>query len=148
MKDKKPDAGEQYDAFLLGPEAMTEEEAAAELSGADAEAAAFRESVAEMAKTLAADLRKSGIAAPPFLKDVAATLANTDALPSDEKLARSRAAGRLADLERRRPIPKNYQLLEAARKGPGELDSEDEELLNTEAQDLRREIDGEHDETK
>ena len=71
----------------------------------------------------------------------------TDALPADEKLARGRAAGRLSELESRRPIPKDYELLEAARKGPGELASEDEDLLNKEAEDLRREIDAEHDKT-
>lgn len=148
MKDKKVDAAEQYEAFVLGPDAMSDEDVAAELSDVDAEAAALRESVAEMARTLASDLRKAGIAAPPFLKEVATTLGNSDALPSDEKLARTRAAARLADLERRRPIPKNYELLEAARKGPGELAAEDEALLNAEAEDLRREIDAEHDETK
>lgn len=148
MTSKKPDDRDQYDAFVLGPDEMTSAEAADELSDNDAAAAALRERVAQMAKTLAADLRKAGIAAPPFLKEVAATLANSDALPADERLARSRAAGRLADLEQRRPIPKDYELLEAARKGSGELASEDEDLLNAEAEDLRREIDAEHDETE
>jgi hypothetical protein len=148
MRDKKPDPSEVYEAFLLDPGTMGPEDIQAELSADNAGAAALREQLAELAKKLGADLRKAGIAAPPFLKDVAATLAVTDALPADEKLARGRAAGRLSELEGRRPIPKDYELLEAARKGPGELASEDEDLLNKEAEDLRREIDAEHDKTK
>jgi hypothetical protein len=148
MRNKKSDDGDLYDAFLLDPETMSEEDVADELAGAGDAAAALRERIAEMAKTLGADLRKAGIAAPPFLKDIPATLAVTDALPADEKLARSRAAGRLADLERRHTIPEKYELLEAARKGPGELASEDRDLLDAEAEDLRREVDTEHDETK
>jgi len=148
MRDKKPDTRELYDAFLIDPENMSDDDAAAELAGDEDAAAALRARVAAMAQTLGADLRRAGIPAPPVLKDVAAMLVSSDVLPPDEKLARSRASARLADLERKQSVPRNYELLEAARKGPGELAPEDEDLLEHEAEDLRREIDGEHDKTK
>jgi hypothetical protein len=148
MREKKLDLPALYTALGADPDDMTPEDVAEELAGADGEAAALRSTVAEMARSLGADLRKAGIAAPPVLKDVTETLADTTSLPRDEKLARSRAANRIADLERRRPVPKAYELLEAARKGKGEVSSEDRALLDEEADDLRKEIDAEHDETK
>jgi hypothetical protein len=93
-------------------------------------------------------LRKGGIAAPPVLKDLMETLVDTTALPRDESLARTRATARIADLERRKLIAPGYELLEAARKGPGELTTKDRDLLDAETEELRNEIDAEHDEKK
>ncbi|MEA2236114.1 MAG: hypothetical protein QOC81_838 [Thermoanaerobaculia bacterium] len=148
MGDKKSDLRDLYDALAVNPDDMTPEDVAEELEGAASEAAALRSSVAEMARSLGAELRKAGIAAPPVLKDVAETLTDTTILPREEKLARPRAANRFANLERRRPVPEAYELLEAARKGPGELSPEDRALLDNETDDFRKEIDAEHDKAK
>ncbi len=148
MRDKKPDVRDLYDSLAPDPDDMTLEDVAEELSGAEHEAAALRASVADLARTLATDLRKAGIPAPPVVKDVIETLSDTTTLPRDETLARSRAASRIADLELRRPVPDSYEILEAARKGPGELSKEDRALLDAEAEGLRKEIDAEHDKTK
>jgi hypothetical protein len=148
MREKKSDVPALYASLGADPGDMTPKDVAEELVGAESEAAALRSTVAEMARSLGAALRKAGIAAPPVLKDVGDTLGDTTTLPRDEKLARPRAANRIADLERRRPVPKTYELLEAARKGKGELSPEDRALLDHEADDLRKEIDAEHDKTK
>jgi len=51
-------------------------------------------------------------------------------------------------LERRNPIARGYELLGAARKGPGELTKQHRDLLDAEAEELRKDIDAEHDKKK
>jgi hypothetical protein len=148
MPDKNPSLRDLYDALAPDTDALTHEEVAAELEGSEAEAAELRALIADRAQSLARDLRKNGIAAPPVLKDLVDTLDGTTALPREEKLAQARAASRITDLEQRKPVPRNFELLEAARKGRGELTSKDRELLDSEADDLRKEIDTEHGEEK
>lgn len=148
MRDKKNDLRDLYDALLPDADPMTADEVSEELAGADEEAAALRAMVAERARGLATELRKQGIPAPPVLKDLTETLTDSTALPRDEVLARTRAAARIVGLERPKPITRGYELLEAARKGPGELTKEDRDLLDAEAEDLRKEIDSDHDEKK
>lgn len=148
MTDKNPDLRDLYDALAPDPDELTPEEVAAELEGAEDEAAGLRSLIAERAEGLARELRKNGIAAPPVLKDLAETLSDTTTLPRDEKLARTRAAARIADMERRKPVAPGYELLEAARKGRAELTKKDRDLLDAEADELRKELDGEHDEKK
>jgi len=148
MPNKNADPRDVYEALAPDPDALTPEEVAAELEGAEDEAAELRALIGERAQALARDLRKHGVAAPPVLKDLADTLADTTTLPRDESLARTRAAARIADIERRKPVPRGYELLEAARKGRGELSTKDRALLDEEADELRKELDAEHDEEK
>jgi hypothetical protein len=148
MPDKNADLRDLYNALAPDPDALTAEEVAAELEGAEDEAAELRALIGERAQTLARDLRKNGFAAPPVLKDIAETLADTTTLPRDETLARTRAAARFADMERTKPVPRDYELLEAARKGKGELTQKDRDLLDAEAEELRKELDAERDAEK
>lgn len=148
MADKNNDMRDLYDALLPDPDQLTADEVADELADAEDEATALRVLLADRARALAAELRKNGIPAPPVLKDLAETLTDSTTLPRDEALARKRAAGRVEDLERRKPVARGYELLEAARKGPGELTKEDRDLLDAEAEELRKDIDAEHDKKK
>ena len=104
--------------------------------------------VADTARNLGTALRKENVAAPPVLRDVVDALSDDDALPRDFQLARARAAKRVADLEKKDAIDRDYRLLEAARKGPGSLSEKDQRLLDDEKADFQRELDEEHDETK
>lgn len=135
------------ESLVPDPESMNRADAEAELESVDLQSLHAR--IRETAQQLSRELRANGIAAPPVLRDVIDTF-NTasDALPKDLGLAAARASQRLADIEQKKRIGRDYELLEAARKRRGELSEKDRALLDEEAADLKREIDAEDDSTE
>jgi hypothetical protein len=149
MKKQKPSYLEAaLETFVPDPEALTDKDVDDILSGAATSPSDLHRRVAESARSLGARLRKSNIPAPPVLRDVIDALSDSDSLPHDLQLAKTRAAKRMVDLEQRDALDSTYRLQEAARKGPGELSEKDQRLLDTEKEDFMRELDEENDKTK